>query len=73
MITTHNTELAKITRSIEVLEVRILALDALLNRPGIAELSRMHDLILGRRDILQKDLEVLRERQAYKASHVECR
>jgi hypothetical protein len=64
MMTTHDQELGRLTRSIEVLQLRLAALDALLHNPGIVQYGRKHELILERREILKKSLEVLRKRQA---------
>jgi hypothetical protein len=46
MITIHNQELERLTRSIEVLELRLTALDALLHNPGLVKYGRKHELIL---------------------------
>jgi hypothetical protein len=64
MMTAHNQELGRLTRSIEVLEIRLTALNALLHNPGLVKYGRKHELILERREILKKSLEVLRKRQA---------
>jgi hypothetical protein len=65
-MTAHNQELGRLTRSIEVLEIRLTALDALLHNLGLVRYGRKHELILERREILKKSLEVLRKRQAIK-------
>ncbi len=64
MTTAHSPELGRLTRSIEILEVRLTALDALLHNRGLVRCGRKHELILERREILKKSLEVLRKRQA---------
>lgn len=66
MMTAHHQELGRLTQSIEVLEVRLIALDALLHNPGQVRYGRKHELVLERREILEKSLEVLRQRQAIK-------
>jgi hypothetical protein len=68
MMTAHTQELGRLTRSIEVLELRLTALDALLHNPGLVKCGRKHELILERREILKKSLEVLRKRQAIKGA-----
>lgn len=65
-MTAHNQELGRLTRSIEVLEVHLTTLDALLHNRGRVRRGRKHELILERREILKKSLEVLRKRQAIK-------
>jgi hypothetical protein len=64
MMTAHNQELGRLKRSIEVLEIRLTALDTLLHNPGLVEYGRKHELILEQREILKKSLEMLRQRQA---------
>jgi len=71
-ITVHNAEPARITRSIEVLELRILALDTLLDTLRVNEKSMKRQLILERRKVLKKSLKALRKRQAFEARHFEC-
>lgn len=62
----HHQELGRLTQSIEVLQVRLTALDALLHNPGQVRHGRKRELVLERREILEKSLEVLRQRQAIK-------
>ena len=64
MMTAHDQEIGRLARSIEVLEIRLTALDALMHNPGLLRYGRKHELILERREILKKSLEVLRKRQA---------
>ena len=66
MMTAHTQELGRLTRSIEVLKLRLTALDALLHNPGLVKCGKKHELILERREILKKSLEVLRKRKAIK-------